>query len=124
MDRGVYVGHHERSGAGVFLTPEGVERGARISRMTEADRWNQEFVTTSLGNFGQGGATCCSQFFRKQMPRMASHLSWSVLLHNARLKERGEMSHQAGYRQVWRHAAMPSVHAAWFRSEGFQGTAQ
>ena len=33
MLRGVYVGHHERSGAAVCLTPHGVNRGTRIARM-------------------------------------------------------------------------------------------
>ena len=33
--RGVYVGHHERSGAAIFLTPDGVKRGTRIARMME-----------------------------------------------------------------------------------------
>ena len=28
--RGFYVGHHERSGAAIFLTPDGVKRGTRI----------------------------------------------------------------------------------------------
>ena len=30
--RGVYVGHHERSGAAIFLTPAGVKRGTTIAR--------------------------------------------------------------------------------------------
>ena len=33
--RGVYVGHHERSGAAIFLTPDGVKRGTRIARMMD-----------------------------------------------------------------------------------------
>ena len=33
---GVYVGHHERSGAAIFLTSDCVKRGTRIARMT----WN------------------------------------------------------------------------------------
>ena len=33
--RGVYVGHHERSGAAIFLTPDGVKTGTGIARM-----WN------------------------------------------------------------------------------------
>ena len=32
MLRGVNVGHHERSGAAIFLTPDGVKRGTRIAR--------------------------------------------------------------------------------------------
>ena len=32
--------HHERSGAAIFLTPDGVKRGTRISIMLEIDRWD------------------------------------------------------------------------------------
>ena len=41
MLRGVYVGHHERSGAAIFLTPDGVKRGTRIARMLEHERWDR-----------------------------------------------------------------------------------
>ena len=47
--RGVYVGHHERTGAALFLTPEGVMRGTRIVRMTDEHRWNLEFMATCVG---------------------------------------------------------------------------
>ena len=40
MLRGVYVGHHERSGPAIFFTPDGVKRRTRIVRM--------------LGVFGDG----------------------------------------------------------------------
>ena len=43
MIRGVYVGHSERFGAAVSLTPEGVNRGTRISRMLERDPWDHVF---------------------------------------------------------------------------------
>ena len=49
MERGAYVGHHERSGAALFLTPSGMKRGTRISRMTEADRWDHAFLSTCRG---------------------------------------------------------------------------
>ena len=41
--RGVYVGHHERSGVASFLTPDGVKRGTRIARMFEHERWDRGF---------------------------------------------------------------------------------
>ena len=41
--RGVYVGHHERSGAAIFLTPDGVKRGTRIARMLEHETWDRVF---------------------------------------------------------------------------------
>ena len=47
--RGVYVGHHERSGAAIFLTPDGVKRGTRIARMTEHERWDRVFSATCVG---------------------------------------------------------------------------
>ena len=37
------VGHHEKSGAAIFLTPDGVKRGTRIARMMEHERWDRVF---------------------------------------------------------------------------------
>ena len=42
--RGVDVGHHERSGAAIFLTPDGVKRRTRNARMME-----HEFSATCVG---------------------------------------------------------------------------
>ena len=47
--RGVYVGHHERSGAAIFFTPDGVKRGTRIARMLEHERWDRVFSATCVG---------------------------------------------------------------------------
>ena len=47
--RGVYVGHHERSGAAIFLTPDGVKRGTRIAIMMEHERWGRVFSATCVG---------------------------------------------------------------------------
>ena len=47
--RGVYVGHHERSDAAIFLTPVGVKRGTRIARMMEQERWDRVFSATCVG---------------------------------------------------------------------------
>ena len=47
--RGVYMGHHERSGAAIFLTPDGVKRGTRIARMMEHERWDRVFSATCVG---------------------------------------------------------------------------
>ena len=49
MLRGVYVGHHERSGAAIFLTPDGVKRGTRIARMLEHERWDRVFSAMCVG---------------------------------------------------------------------------
>ena len=47
--RGVYVGHHERFGAAIFLTPDGVKRGTRIARTMEHERWDRVFSATCVG---------------------------------------------------------------------------
>ena len=47
--RGVCVGHHERSGAAIFLTPDGVKRGTRIARMIQHERWCRVFSATCVG---------------------------------------------------------------------------
>ena len=49
MLRGVYVGHHERSGAAILLTPDGVKTGTRIARMLEHERWDRVFSATCIG---------------------------------------------------------------------------
>ena len=49
MRRGVYVGHHERSGAAIFLTPDGVKKGTRIARMMEHERRDRVFSATCVG---------------------------------------------------------------------------
>ena len=46
---GVYVGPHERSGAAIFLTPDGVKRRTRIARMLEHERWDRVFSATCVG---------------------------------------------------------------------------
>ena len=47
--RGVYVGHHERSGAAIFLTPDGVKRGTRSARMMEHEGWDRVFSASCVG---------------------------------------------------------------------------
>ena len=39
LGEGVYVGHHEGSGAAIFLTPDGVKRGTIIAIILEHERW-------------------------------------------------------------------------------------
>ena len=43
------MGHHERSGAAIFLTPDGVKRGTRIARMMEQERWDRVFSAICVG---------------------------------------------------------------------------
>ena len=43
------MGHHERSGAAIFLTPDGVKRGTRIARLMDHERWDRVFSATCVG---------------------------------------------------------------------------
>ena len=49
MLRDVYVGHHERSGAAIFLTLDGVKRRTRIAIMLEHEGWDRVFSATCIG---------------------------------------------------------------------------
>ena len=49
MLRGVHVEHHERSGAAIFLTPDGAKRGTRIAIMLEHERRDCVFIATCIG---------------------------------------------------------------------------
>ena len=40
------LGHHGRSGAAIFLTPDGVKCGTRIARILEHERWDRVFRAT------------------------------------------------------------------------------
>ena len=59
MCRGVHVSHHERSGAAIFITPDGVKRGTRIARVLEHERWEPEFTATEFhGSCGKHTGSC------------------------------------------------------------------
>ena len=67
MLRGVYVGHHERPGAPVFLTPDGLKRRTRIARMFGArvmgSRVQCNVCWSSLvvqAGSAESGETCCA----------------------------------------------------------------
>ena len=49
MLRGVFVGHQERAGPAIFLTPDGVKRGTRIARLLDHERWDRVFIATCVG---------------------------------------------------------------------------
>ena len=63
--RGVYVGHHERSGTAIFLTPDGVKRGTRIASdgtremgsRVQCDVWSSLAIETRST---ESGETCCT----------------------------------------------------------------
>ena len=47
MKKGICVVHHERTGASLMLTPEGMARGTAINRLQVGDLHEHEFLSTS-----------------------------------------------------------------------------
>ena len=43
------MGRHERSGAAIFLAPDGVKRSRRITIRMEHERWDRVFSATCIG---------------------------------------------------------------------------
>ena len=41
---GIFVGHHERTIASLFLSERGLLRGTRVQRKTADKQWDNEFV--------------------------------------------------------------------------------
>ena len=44
MMDGIFVGHHERTGASLFLSERGLLRGTRVQRKTADLQWDNEFI--------------------------------------------------------------------------------
>ena len=49
MMDGIFVGHHERTGASLFLSERGLLRGTRVQRKTADQRWDNEFIRKCRG---------------------------------------------------------------------------
>eukprot|EP00975_Prorocentrum_lima_P049983 10467204-Prorocentrum_lima.AAC.1 len=51
MCQGVYVGHHERSGAALFLilTPTGLSRGTGMHKLPVERRWGGAYLACCTG---------------------------------------------------------------------------
>ena len=49
MKDGIFVGHHERTGTHIFLTPNGVQRGVGLHRLPEDRRWDADYLRTCKG---------------------------------------------------------------------------
>ena len=49
MMDGIFVGHHERTGASLFLSERGLLGGTRVQRKTADQRWDNEFIRKCLG---------------------------------------------------------------------------
>ena len=49
MERGVYIGHHERTGATLLLTPEGVARGTGVTQLPADKKFDHEFLAQCKG---------------------------------------------------------------------------
>ena len=46
---GIFVGHHERTGASLFLLERGLLRGTRVQRKTADKQWDNEFIRKCRG---------------------------------------------------------------------------
>ena len=46
---GIFVGHHERTGASLFLSERGLLRSTRVQRKTADQQWNNEFIRKCRG---------------------------------------------------------------------------
>ena len=49
MVDGIFVGHHERAGASLFLSERGLLRGTRVQRKTADLLWDNEFIRRCRG---------------------------------------------------------------------------
>ena len=49
MMGGIFVGHHERTGASLFLSERGLLRGTRVQRKTADQQWDTEFIRRCRG---------------------------------------------------------------------------
>ena len=49
MMGGIFVGHHERTGASLFLSERGLLRGTRVQRKTADQQWDNEFIRKCRG---------------------------------------------------------------------------
>ena len=49
MTRGVYLGHHERAGATLLLTPDGVRRGIGITQLPADQKFDSAFLASCKG---------------------------------------------------------------------------
>ena len=49
MMDGIFVGHHERTGASLFVSERGLLRGTRVQRKTADQQWDNEFIRKCRG---------------------------------------------------------------------------
>ena len=49
MMDGIFAGHHERTGATLFLSERGLLRGTRVQRKTADQQWDNEFIRKCRG---------------------------------------------------------------------------
>ena len=49
MKNGVFVGQHERTGANLLMTPDGLFRGVGLHRLPQDLRWDAEFLSRCRG---------------------------------------------------------------------------
>ena len=61
MLEGIFVGHHERTGAMLFLSPDGVQRGVGLHRKPEKDRYDYDYLLRCIGHPWEARPTARSQ---------------------------------------------------------------
>ena len=124
MLRGVYVGHHERSGAAIFLTPDGVKRGTRIARMMEHERWDRVFSASCVGAPWQLRPDQ-RNLARPVVPEAEAEQGVApviVMPVAPRVDRRRYVTKRA--REVWVHRRVSSMHAVGVRHAQCEGSSR
>ena len=49
MMPGIFIGHHERTGSLLFMTPEGIKRGSGVHRLPQNLRWDLSYLRLCKG---------------------------------------------------------------------------
>ena len=74
---GIFVGHHERIGASLFLSERGLLRGTRVQRKTADQQWDNEFIRKCRGVpwmlIGEEPEAACIKAYERQLS-MGRHI--------------------------------------------------
>ena len=107
----IYVGRHERSGAAIFLTPDGVKRGTRIARMMEHERWDRVFFATCAGVPWQLRPDQ-RNLARPVVPaaEAVQGVALVIVMPAVPRVDRRRHVHEARSRKVWIHRRVSSMH--------------
>ena len=121
--RGVHVGHHERSGAAILLTPDGVKRGTRIARMMEHERWDRVFSATCVGVPGQLRPNQ-RNLVRPVVPEAEADQGVApvIVMPAVPRVDRRRYVHEERSYEVWVHRRVSSMHAVGVRHAQCEGS--